>query len=179
VPLPCPIRAIPAGLSSLVRGMAKTKSLVKSEGMPAETRGPEVDDLARDARQLLHELDLAIPEAAQATGECRPSLDVVDTTEAIEVVVDLPGVPANAIRVCVRHNRVLVVGAKVVTPSPPDSRYHVAERSSGKFARGVRLTGAVDTSRARAVLSAGLLRVILPRAEERRGRLFTIPVDTA
>lgn len=139
-------------------------------------RGQEADDLAEDVRRLLRELEQDEPGAALATGECRPSLDVVDTATAIEVVMDVPGVPASALRVSVRHSTVLVVGAKVAPVTPPEARFHVAERSSGRFARGVRLSGSVDAERARAFVEAGLLRVVLPRVENRRGRAIPVPV---
>lgn len=142
-------------------------------------REREAADLAEDAQTLLMELDRDVPGAAQATGECRPALDVVDTAATVEVVVDVPGVPADALRVVVRRNTVLVVGAKLSHGTPADARFHVAERSHGRFARAVRLTGAVDASRARAVVAGGLLRVILPRLDDRRGTPIRIPVESA
>ncbi|MBM3750440.1 MAG: Hsp20 family protein [Acidimicrobiia bacterium] len=142
-------------------------------------RERETADLAEDARQLLNELDGQVSGVASATGECRPALDVVDTAAAVEVVVDVPGVPAHAIRVLVRRNTVLVVGAKIGSGMPAESRYHVAERSHGRFARAVRLTGAVDASRAKAIVRGGLLRVILPRIDDRRGQPIRVAVESA
>ena len=148
--------------------------------MPTDPRrGRETDVLAEDARLLLLELERNVPGATVTNGECRPSLDVVDTATAVEIVMDVPGVPPSALRVSVRHNTVLVVGAKVAPTTPADARFHVAERSSGRFARGVRLTGSVDASRARAFVEAGLLRVVLPRVENRRGQAIQIPVTSA
>src|SRR5438309_10365380 len=72
-------------------------------------------DLAEDARRMLTELDQAVPGAAKSSGECRPPLDVLETSKAIEVVVDLPGVPASAVRVAVRRQTLLVVGIKLST----------------------------------------------------------------
>ena len=135
--------------------------------------------LAEDARLLLLELERDVPGAALTTGECRPSLDVVDTATAVEIVMDVPGVPASALRVSVRQNTVLVVGAKIAPSTPADARFHVAERSSGRFARGIRLSGSVDAGRARAFVEAGLLRVVLPRVENRRGRAIAVPVTSA
>ena len=57
-----------------------------------------------------------------------------------------------------------------------EAAFHVAERTFGRFARGVRLTGAFDVGRADARLRAGELRVTLPRIDERRGRERRIPV---
>ena len=142
-------------------------------------RGRETETLAEDARVLLQELERQVPGAALASGECRPSLDVVDTAAAVEIVMDVPGVPASALRVSVRQNTVLVVGAKVAPSTPGDARFHVAERSSGRFARGIRLSGSVDAGRARAFVEAGLLRVVLPRVENRRGQAIQIPVTSA
>jgi HSP20 family protein len=73
----------------------------------------------------------------------------------------------------------LVVGAKLSAPSPTDVRFHLAERSYGRFARAVRVTGAIDASRARATVSGGELHIVLPRLDERRGRVFQIPVERA
>ena len=142
--------------------------------------------LADDARRLLDELDRDVPGAVMSSGECKPALDIIETADAAEVIVDVPGIPAAALRVAIRQNTVLVVGAKLAVPapaSPPDARndarFHLAERNYGRFARAVRVTGAFDAGRSRAVLVNGLLRVILPRIDDRRGRLLHVNVETA
>ena len=72
---------------------------------------------------------------------------------------------------------VLVVGAKLAAATPPGSRFHLAERAYGRFARVVRLAGAIDSSRAQARVDAGQLRIIIPRLEDRRGRTIDVPVE--
>jgi len=114
-----------------------------------------------------------------ASAECTPPLDVFDTADAIEVVVDVPGVAADQIQVVIARNTLVVMGQK----SPPgcdhqhEAAFHVAERAFGRFVRGVRLTGAFDVSRGTATLSDGELRVTLPSIEERRGRERRVPVQ--
>ena len=136
-------------------------------------------DLADDARRLLTDLDREVPGAASLTAECRPPLDVLETATALEIVVDLPGVPPDSVRVAIRRSTLLVVGAKNAPGADPEMRYHLAERSYGRFARAVRLLETVDPSRARALASAGELRIILPRLEDRRGSMRLIPVEHA
>ena len=133
-------------------------------------------DLAEDARHLLTELDREAPGVANLTGECRPPLDVLETAQSVEVVVDVPGVQIDSLRVAVRRSTVLVVGAKQPASNPSGARFHVAERAYGRFARAVRIAGAIDASRATATVSAGQLRVVVPRIEDRRGKVITIPV---
>ena len=82
----------------------------------------EAAELTDDARRLLTELDRDLPGAAGASGECRPPLDVMETTEAVEVVVDVPGMSANSLRVAIHRNAVLVVGAKLGPTTSPGSR---------------------------------------------------------
>ena len=70
------------------------------------------------------------------------------------------------------------MGAKPATGLEPKASYHLAERSYGRFARVVNLTGAFDGTKARARVAGGQLRVVLPLVEERRGRLIAIPVES-
>ncbi len=134
--------------------------------------------LADDARRLLDELDRDVPGASLSSGECRPALDIIETANGAEVIVDVAGVPAAALRVAIRRDTVLVVGAKLAQTSPPDVRFHLAERSYGRFARAVRVSGAFDAKRAKAIVADGLLRVVLPRIDDRRGHLIHIEVET-
>ena len=107
-------------------------------------------------------------------------MDVVETPGGIVLVLDLPGVPASALTIGFSHGTLFVAGRK----SPgicahAHAAFHLAERSFGRFVRAIRLAGAFDAGKATATLSAGELRVMLPRIEERRGRDVRIPVNTA
>ncbi|MEO7192493.1 MAG: Hsp20/alpha crystallin family protein [Vicinamibacterales bacterium] len=134
-------------------------------------------DLAEDARRLLVEIDRDVPGAAAITADCRPALDVLETATSLEVLVDVPGVPPESLRVAVRRSTLLVVGAKLNLSADSSARTHLAERSYGRFARAVRLSGAFDASRARAAVHSGQLRITLPRVEDRRGRVLNIAVE--
>jgi HSP20 family protein len=136
-------------------------------------------DLADEARRLLDEIDSHLPGAASMTADCRPPLDVVETPTSVDIVLDVPGVPAERLRVVIRRSTLLVVGSKPNDLTALKGRFHVAERSYGRFARVVRLNGAFDASRARAVVRAGELRVSLPVLEDRRGGVLAIRVERA
>ncbi|HVT48826.1 MAG TPA: Hsp20/alpha crystallin family protein [Vicinamibacterales bacterium] len=134
-------------------------------------------DLAEDARRLLLELDRDIPGVSNVTADCRPPLDVIETASAVEVVMDVPGVSADSLRVAIRRNTLLVVGAKLAPAADTNARFHLAERSYGRFARAVRLAGAFDAAHSRAVARAGQLRITLPLIADRRGRIVPIAVE--
>ena len=132
-------------------------------------------DLGEEARRLFDLLERE--HAAGMAGECVPPLDVIETDTTVEIVVDLPGVPAEDVQV-VFGKGVIVIGGRKLPPGCEhgDAAFHLAERAFGGFARAVRLTGAFDAGRATATLAAGELRIVLPRIEERRGRELRIPV---
>jgi HSP20 family protein len=137
----------------------------------------DVADLTEDARRLLYEIDRDVPGAAAIAADCRPPLDVIETADAVEIIVDVPGVPADSLRVVVRRDTLLIVGAKLAGPIDPRARFHLAERNFGRFARVVRVLGLFDGARAGASVQRGQLRIVLPRIEDRRGRVFTIPIE--
>lgn len=134
-------------------------------------------ELAEDARRLLLEIDRAAPGATLAAGNCRPPLDILERADSLEIVMDVPGVPADALRVAVRGTTLLIVGRKPTGAVEPQARFHLAERSYGHFVRAVRLDGAFDASDAKASVAGGQLRVVLPVLSDRRGRIFSIPVE--
>jgi HSP20 family protein len=111
-----------------------------------------------------------------AASECHPPCDVVETPDAIEVTMDLPGVNIDSITVLFARHTLVVAGQKLPSACEQQVAFHLAERTFGRFARAVRLGGAFDAGRAEATLSVGELRVTLPRIEERRGREIHIPV---
>lgn len=111
------------------------------------------------------------------TGEYSPALDVYENDSSIEIVVDLPGVEASAVRVAVKGDTVLMVGEKAQRRPQAESSFHLVERGFGRFARTVRLGRACDMTHVRARLADGELHVSLPKIPDRRGR--TIPIAIA
>lgn len=130
-----------------------------------------------EVERLLRWLEAGPSPASEP--EYRPPLDVIETAEAFEIVADLPGVAAEAIRVVYTQSAVLVFGRK----APPachhrEAAFQLAERTFGRFACLVRLSAAVDAGRASARLTAGELLVTLPRLADRRGRDIEIKVES-
>ena len=134
-------------------------------------------DLADDIRGLFADIDRGLADPARLRGECRPALDVVETAAAVEVIVDVPGVAPASIRLLMRRNVLLVAGAKAPAPGERPTRFHVAERNYGRFARTIRIDAAVDATKARASVRLGQLRIVLPRLADRRGTAIPIRVE--
>ena len=135
-------------------------------------------EMGEELRRLFDLLDAQTSAGAPA-GECNPPVDVVESPSQIEVTVDLPSVARDDVHVAFARGTILVAGIKrAPTCTHNDAAFHLAERAFGRFARAIRIAGAVDAGRARATLSAGELRIVVPRIDERRGREIRIPIET-
>jgi len=142
----------------------------------------EVRDLNDEVSRLFEDLDRSLGSSRRTpVGHCTPVLDVQETADALVVVVDLPGVTPEGVRVLIKTATLVVAGEKP-WPYPAgrgDATFHLVERAFGRFARAVKLDGAVDAGRARAILGGGELRVIIPKIDERRGKDIFVPVAAA
>ncbi len=139
----------------------------------------DVGDLSHEVRRLFEDLAKRRPDRRHVvSGECLPLFDVFETDRTIEIVLDVPGVNADGVRILIKSGIVLVAGEKErPEPSRGPASFHLVERDFGRFARAVRVHAAIDGSKVRARLKDGELRIMLPKITERRGHEFLIHVD--
>jgi len=139
----------------------------------------ESRELVDDLRRVFADLAGALGAEQRAySGEYHPALDVLESEAAVEIVVDVAGVPVEALRVLFRGDVLIVAGEKAPGPVASEPNFHLLERGFGRFARAVRLSGAFEIAQARAGLAAGELTIVLPKRADRRGRAQTIQVTT-
>jgi HSP20 family protein len=140
----------------------------------------DVGDLGQEVRRLFDDLSRRRPDRRHVvSGECMPLLDVFETERTIEIVLDVPGVTADSVRILIKGGVLLVVGEKERsdTSQRAPASFHLVERDFGRFARAIRIHAAIDASNARARLKDGELRVVLSKIQERRGREIAVPVE--
>jgi len=138
----------------------------------------EVGEFADEIRGIFRELGRGYT-AESLVGECAPPLDVFETDDAIEIIVDLPGTEPASVRLLSKGEHLLIAGEKAARRARGESSFHLVERGYGRFARVVHLGRACDTARAKARLSGGELRVSMPKLVERRGRAMPIAITIA
>lgn len=139
----------------------------------------DLRDGSEDLNRRLGWLERELVSGNTSTSDS-PPMDVLETAAGIEIVLDLPGIDAQAVAVSYCDGAVVVSGTKRPTRCHQgQAAFHLAERSFGRFTRAVKLGGAFDANKATANLAAGELRIVVPRIEERRGRPIPIRVNTA
>jgi HSP20 family protein len=126
----------------------------------------DIERLHDEFRELVDDL-WQVPRFVVARRGFRPNVDCIlsDDPPALHVIVELPGVDPDAVKVIVA-DRLLVVAGERCRPRV-DGRYRQVEIEYGPFQRRIALAERVDAGEARAEYERGLLTIVLPVAEKR------------
>jgi HSP20 family protein len=126
----------------------------------------DVDKLQEEIEELFADL-WQVPRFSGLRHGFRPNLDCFHTDDphALTVVVELPGVPAESVRVVV-GDRVLAITGERTRPKVQGRVYQQMEIEYGAFERQVRLVEDVDPERARARFEQGVLTIELPVVDQ-------------
>jgi HSP20 family protein len=125
----------------------------------------DVDKLQEEIEELFADM-WQVPRFSGLRHGFRPNVDCFHTEDphALTVVIELPGVDPQSVRV-IAGERVLVVSGERTRPKLPGRVYQQMEIEYGPFQRQVRLVEDVDPERARASFEHGVLTVELPVVE--------------
>ena len=112
-----------------------------------------------------------------SVGSWVPFVDICETADAVTVRVELPGIDPEDVHVSIQGDMLRVQGTKR-EPAAVRERlsYYCLERRYGKFDRQIRIDWVVDAGRSHATLARGVLTIEMPRIENRRGRIFEVPL---
>jgi len=129
----------------------------------------------------LNRLFAAFVDAKKGLGSASawdPSVDLVDDGERIRVLVELPGVEAEDVRVTIKGKVLTIRGSKKGRIRAKEGiRFFCMERYFGAFAKSIPLPRPVNTHQAKTSLRNGLLEVTLPRVPDQREKEYEIAVE--
>lgn len=119
-------------------------------------------NLQREVERLFHDL-VYQRHPASHFGEPHwsPPCDLLVSDREARVIVELPGVPREAVKVTL-HGRVLeVTGRRAAPVEPQGAHYHRAEIFFGEFRRTIELPWEADAGRVEALYRDGMLVIHL------------------
>src|SRR5438132_12636939 len=121
--------------------------------------------------------EAAAGQTPVTAGAWSPPVDVCETTKAICVRIELPGVSAAQIKVGLDNSKLRICGEKKRRTSRQRIVSHLcSERSYGHFDRIVPLRWTIRVQDDTAELSNGILLVQLHKIKDRRGSEFKVPI---
>jgi HSP20 family protein len=105
-----------------------------------------------------------------------PPVDIYETEEAIVVLADMPGVPADKVTIDVKEGQLTISGA-IAPPQGEQEHLLVQEYQTGNFSRDFTLGQLVDQTRIEAAMKDGVLRLTLPKVEKAKPRKIEIKAE--
>jgi HSP20 family protein len=129
-------------------------------------RRRELDDLQGEIQELFADL-WQVPRFSGLRHGFMPQVDCFRTADPPElhVVVELAGVDPKSVEVS-SAGRALVIAGSRARPTEPGARYLHMEIDYGPFQRRLDIGDGFDAARATARYDNGMLRIVVPLAEE-------------
>jgi HSP20 family molecular chaperone IbpA len=136
--------------------------------------------MAKEARMDIQKAEKAGvpsgPEQTRPGAVYSPSVDIFENDSAITVLADMPGVKAQDLKIDLRES-VLTLAGRVTPPDGGKESDVLREYQSGAFFRQFTLSETIDQAKIDAKLSAGVLRLELPKVATARPRQIAVRTD--
>jgi HSP20 family molecular chaperone IbpA len=129
-----------------------------------------------DAQELQVQQKREVDKKTEGTTPGRtflPVTDIFETSEALTVVLEMPGVDRNSIEANVEDDVVTIEGridfAKYEGMQPVYTEYNV-----GHYARSFEISNKIDQSKISAQMKDGVVTIVLPKAEQAKPRRIQV-----
>jgi HSP20 family protein len=112
-------------------------------------------------------------EATTPTRAFMPNADIFETEDALTVVLEMPGVDRNHIDIGI-ENGVLTVEGKIDFGKYEGLQPVYSEYNVGPYRRSFRISNRIDQERIGAEMQDGVIKLVLPKAEEAKPRKIEV-----
>lgn len=101
-------------------------------------------------------------------GSIIPPVDIYETEEAVVVETPMPGVDPDQLQISIDNGVLTMKGTSERKTEVDDKNYYRKEVRTGSLFRQVPLPSRVQEGEAQASFENGILKIILPKAQERK-----------
>lgn len=106
------------------------------------------------------------PTILFSDGMWRPSVDVYETEENVEILAEIAGSRIQDINVIFEHNVLKIYGTRQDVSSQPKLKQHQMEIEFGPFERSIRINVPIDSNNIQASYRNGFLLVVIPKLQK-------------
>jgi HSP20 family protein len=138
------------------------------------TRLGRMFDPAREIQQLQRDMNRLFAGVGQNVTYDFPPINVWLSEDDVIVTAELPGVDAAQLDISVVADALTISGQRDPETLKEGEVYHRQERSSGSFARSLKLPFQVEAGKVEARYEKGILEITLPRSEVEKPKKIAI-----
>ena len=110
----------------------------------------------------------------QLLAPASPPLNVSEDAEAFYIEAELPGMTQEQLKIDIVNRTHVTLSGERPAGDCEAGRWHRRERGFGPFQRMIKLSAPVDADKVEARLENGVLRLVLPKADEARARRIVV-----
>ncbi len=99
-------------------------------------------------------------------GVWSPAVDILETPEKFQIIVELPGVQTADVDITVENDVLTLKGDRRFAEPINQEAYRRVERRYGPFGRRIALPPKCDSTKINATMSNGLLTIEVPKMEQ-------------
>jgi HSP20 family protein len=103
-----------------------------------------------------------------------PALDIAERNDAYVVTVEVPGIKPEELEITVENGALTISGERRFETETKEQQFHRIERRYGAFRRSITLPNRVKADAIDASFEDGLLRVVVPKAEEAKPKRIEV-----
>ncbi len=112
-----------------------------------------------------------------ALSDWSPAVDITEDEKEYLITADLPQIAKEDVKVVVENGSLFIRGERKREAVHKDKKVHRIERSYGSFQRSFSLPDDADGNGVTASFKEGVLRVSLPKSEEKKPKHIEVSVD--
>jgi HSP20 family protein len=105
-----------------------------------------------------------------------PAVDIYETENEIVLKAELPEVDQKEIDIQIENSTLTIQGERKPDTAVKQENYHRIERAYGRFNRSFTLPNLVDQENIKAEYKDGVLKIELPKREERKSKQIKVNV---
>lgn len=136
-------------------------------------------DMDRMFDDLFNGFGLATLVTPRGAAGFAPKVDVAETTTAVKISAELPGMAKKDVKVEVEDEQIIIHGERKEEHKDKDEQenWHHREVSYGSFYRSIPLPAAIDGAKAKATFADGVLKITLPKRKEEEETKRTLTIE--
>jgi HSP20 family protein len=139
----------------------------------------ELSTIQSEMNRLFNTLVDGSPGSRSGARRWTPAMDLVETADEFVLRADLPGLSEKDIAIELEGNVLTVSGERETEHEDDEGGYYRLERASGAFSRSLTLPEGVAPEGIAASFDRGVLKVRIPKPEDRKPRKVAIAVGDA
>lgn len=122
-----------------------------------------------------------VPGAVQNANRAMLPLDVYSNENEVVILAAVPGIQPDDLNISIDKSTVTLSGtirSAAESEEGKNASWHLSELSYGSFERSLTLPFEFDANRAEATFDNGMLRLVLPKAENEKPRQIKVKVGS-